>query len=99
MLKTKLNKEEENEIPVFSRCEYSCTLTAFIESNKLIENELNSLECYSDYQLEALLNSFNDQKLNNHLYVIYSTQKQETIMLMRQWVCFFVHQHRTKMTE
>ena len=77
MLKRKLNKEEDNEIPVLSKYEYLCTLTAFIESDKLIENELNSLECYSDYQLEAPLDSFNDQNLNNHLYIIYSTKNRK----------------------
>ena len=70
MPKRKLNKEEDNDIPMFSKYEYSQTLTAFTESYKLMGNELNSLECYSDYQPEALMNSFNDQKLNNHLYVI-----------------------------
>ena len=99
MPKRKLYKEEDNEIPMFSKYEYSQTLTGFTESDKLMENELNSLECYLDCQLGAQLNSFNDQTLNNHLYVIYGTKKQETIIFMRQWVCFFVHQHRTKMTE
>ena len=88
MLRRKLNKEEDNEIPVFSKYEYSRSLTAFTESDKLMENELNSLECYLDYQLKAPLNSFNDQKLNKHLYAIYGTKKQETIIFMRQLVWF-----------
>ena len=68
-------------------------------SDKLLESELSSLECYTEYQLEAPLNSFNDHKLNNHLYVIYSTKRRETVQLMRQSVEFYVCQHRTKMNE
>ena len=92
-------KKEDDEIPIFNRYECLRTLTAFAESDKLLESELSSLECYTEYQLEASLNSFNDHKLNNHLYIIYSTKRRETVKFMRQLVGFYVCQHRTKMTE
>ena len=40
-------KKEDDEIPIFNRYEYSWTLTAFAESDKLLESELSSLECYT----------------------------------------------------
>ena len=92
-------KDEDDEIPTFSQYEYSHTLTVFTESDKLLETELNTLICYKDYQLKAPLTSFNNHKLNDHLYIVFSTKQRETIEFMRQWVGFFVHQHQTKMTE
>ena len=93
MPKKKKVKDEDDDIPTFSQYEYSHMLTAFAESDKLLETELNTLICYRDYQLKAPLNSFNNHKLNDHLYVIFGTKQRETVEFMRQWVGFFVHQH------
>ena len=65
----------KDEIPFHNKHNYSKTLTAFLKNDKLLESELSSLICYNEYQLESTLNDFNDSKLNNHLYSIFSTKK------------------------
>ena len=63
-----------------------------------MENELSSLECYDEYQLEKPLNSFEDHALNDHLYRVYYSNKTETTLLMRQWISYFACQHRKQIT-
>ena len=82
MLRKAKNKDNDKEIPSFNRYDYSQTLTAFAESDKLPKNEIDTLLCCREYQLEAPLNNFNDRKLNDHLYVIYGTKKLETVEFM-----------------
>ena len=98
MPRSKKNKNADNKIPNYSKYKYSETLPHFAEKDRLLENELNSLKCYEEYQLEAPLNSFNNDKLNDHLYLTYLKRISETAGFMQKWVSFFVCQHHTKLT-
>ena len=61
MPRSTMHEDEDNEVPNYSKYDYSDTLQQFQEFDRLHENELSMLECYGDFQLEALLNSFNDR--------------------------------------
>ena len=65
----------KDEILFHNKYNYSETLTAFSENDKLLESDLGTLICYNEYQLESPLNNFNDSKLNDHLYSIFSTKR------------------------
>ena len=69
--------------------------TNISETDRLLESELNSLECYSAFQLEALLNSFSDTTLNDHLYKIYHKNQLVSVETMRKLVGFFVRRYKT----
>ena len=99
MLKKVKTDKGEGKIPTHNKYNYLETLTAFSENGKLLEVELSSLVCYDEFQLESPLNSFNDSKLNDHLYSIVSTKRRETVKFMCLWVGFFVRQYQTKITK
>ena len=69
--------------------------TNISETDRLLESELNSLECYSAFQLEAPLNSFSDTTLNDHLYKIYHKNQLVSVETMRKLVGFFVRCYKT----
>ena len=71
MPKRKKSTVLDAPIPNYSNYEYSDSLECFSEHDRLLENELSSLECYDEYQLEKPLNSFEDRVLNDHLYRVY----------------------------
>ena len=75
MLTKAKSDKGKDKIPFHNKYNYSETLTAFSENDKLIESDLGSLICYNEYQLESSLNNFNDSKLNDHLYSILSTKR------------------------
>ena len=92
---SKKNKDADDAIPNYSKYDNAETLPQFAELDRLLESELNTLECYREYQLEAPLNSFNDNCLNAHLYMIFHKQKSEGVVFSQKLVSFFVHQHHT----
>ena len=92
-------KKSMTKVPNYSKYEYAEMLPMFTESNILLESELNTLECYDEYQLEAPLNTFSDQILNDNLCTFYKRKWLETAALMRKLVSFFVHHYRKKFTE
>ena len=98
MPKIRKTKVAEDDIPNYSNYKYSDTLGHFAEHDRLLKNELNSLECYGEYQLERSLNSFDNKTLNNHLYQIYYKKKMETTVLIRKWISYFVCQHHIRLT-
>ena len=69
--------KQKAEIPNYSTYEYAHTMPVFTESERILESDIHSLECYSEYELEALLNHFSDSMLNNHLYTLFKTGKLE----------------------
>ena len=90
MLNRKKSAHTEKIILNYSNYAYSEIIKNFSEHDRLSETDLHSLECYKMYQLEWLLNSFNDGELNDHLYRIYYINKMETTLLMRKWISYFV---------
>ena len=93
-------KDNEKDINVlnYSKYKYAEMLPVFTESDRLLESDLNMLECYDEYQLEAPLNSFSDWILNDHLYTIYKRKQLETAALMRKLASFFVCRYQKKLT-
>ena len=47
----------------------------FSKSDRLLESELRTLDCYNQYEVAALLNNFLDHTLNGHLYLIFKLVK------------------------
>ena len=95
-------KDVDEDIPNISGDRYSDTLTGFAKTDRILESELHTLDCYGEYQLESPLNSFSDEKLNNHLYVIdnqHKCNRQETVHFMCKWLRFFVQQYKTRVLE
>ena len=82
-------------MPNYSKYEYTEMMQTFSETDRLLESELNSLECYSAFQLEAPLNSFNNITLNDHLYKIYRKKQLVSVQTMRKHVGFFVRCYKT----
>ena len=87
---------KEEMLPNYSEYAYSDIVDNFSEHNRLLELDLNSLNCSTEYQGEWSLNSFKDQELNDHLYRIFYLKKIENIMLMRRWITYFVKQYPTQ---
>ena len=83
--KDKSGKKGKNDIPYHNQFDYSDIIEEFHETERITETELETLPCFSEYKLECKLNSLNDDCLNNHLYVVFSTKKNETISFMRTW--------------
>ena len=75
MLKTKKQKDAEKPIVYYNIYEYTNSIQPFGESGRLSENELNTLECYSQYQIDWTLNSLDDKTLNDYLYKIFYSKK------------------------
>ena len=67
---------KEEMLPNYSEYAYSNIVDNFSEHNRLLESDLKSLNCSTEYQLEWTLNSFKDQELNDHLYRIFYSKKK-----------------------
>ena len=98
MLKRKKSAHIEKIILNYSNFAYSEIIENFSEHDRLLETDLQSLECYKMYQIEQSHNSFNDGELNDHLYRIYYSNKMETTTLMRRWISYFVKQYPEQIT-
>ena len=95
---SKENQDPDGNVPNYSKYEYAEMIQTFTESDRLLESELNTLECYGEYELEAPLNNFSDTILNDHLYTMYKRKRLKTLALMRKLVGFFVCQYQKKLT-
>ena len=69
--------------------EFADTMPTFMEAEQVLEKDLHKLECYGSYEIEAPLNHFSDNMLNDHLYTMYKKGELETPELMRKLLCFF----------
>ena len=95
------SKKESNcleVLPNYSKYKYSDKLPPFNEYDCVSEMELSTLECYNGYEIEASLNQFNDQILNDHLYMIFQKKGLETPTLIRKLVSSFVHHYKWPLT-
>ena len=82
MLCSKKRTKSEVSIPNYSIYEFTDTMPAFVEAEQVLEKDLHELECYGSYVIEAPLNHFSDNMLNDHLYRMYKKGKLETPELM-----------------
>ena len=87
--------KKEDKVPNYSKYKYTKMIQTFSETDRLLESELNSLECYDTFQLEVPLNSFSETTLNNHLYKIYCKKQLVSVETMRKLVSFFVRHYKT----
>ena len=71
MSKVKKIMDTIRSLPNYSKYEYADEMQVFKESDRLLEHDLNTLECYKNFEIEAPLNSFSDQTLNDHLYSMF----------------------------
>ena len=97
--KDKSAKKGKNDIPYHNQFNYLDIIEEFHETERTTETELDTSQRFSEYKLECKLNSLNDDCLNNHLYVVFSTKRNETISFMRTWTGFFVRQYRMKISQ
>ena len=97
--KDKSGKKGKNDIPYHNQFNYSDIIEEFHETGRITETELDTLPCFSEYKPEYKLNSLNDDRLNDHLYVVFSTKRNETISFMRTWTGFFVKQYMMKISQ
>ena len=88
---------KEKPLIYYNLCDYSQTIQAFAECDRLTEGELESLECYDTHQVERTLNSLDDIMINNYLYKIYYSDKPETKVLMHHWISYFVKHHKNQL--
>ena len=86
--------KSEDNIPNYSMYEFADTMPTFMEADRVPEKDLHELECYGNYELEAPLNHFSDNMLNDHLYTMYKKRKLETPELMQKLLCFFSKRYR-----
>ena len=93
MGKQKKKSTKEETLPNFTGHPYSDTIQDFAECDRILESDLNSLECYDKFHLERGLNSLNDMELNDHLYGIYYAKWVDSTMVLRRWIIFFVKQY------
>ena len=84
-------------LPNYGKHEYTVKMQTFKESDRILEQDLHTLECYKNHVIEAPLNSFSDQSLNNHLYSMFKHKNLETPKVMRKLVTFFVKQYRVNL--
>ena len=77
MPKRKKYSTKEGLLPNYSEYAYSDIVNNFSEHDRLLELDLNSLNCSTEYQLERSLNSFKDQELNDHLHRIFYSKKNK----------------------
>ena len=75
MSKRKKSSTKEETLPNYSEYAYSDIIKGFTEHDRLLESEVQSLNCFAEYQVEWTLNSFNDQELTDHLYRIFYSKK------------------------
>ena len=92
-------KKGRNDIPFHNQFKYSDVIDDFNESDRVTETELDTLSCFHEYEPEYKLNSLNDSCINDHLYVVFSMKRKETVSFIRTWTGFFVRQHRTKLSQ
>ena len=92
MSKRKKISSKEETLPNYSEYTYSDIVESFTEHDRLLESDVQSLNCFAEYHVEQSLNSFNDQELNDHLYRIFYSKKTENITLMRL-ITYFVKQY------
>ena len=81
-------------LPNYSPYEYSETLPAFREQDRLSEEEARSLICSNRYEPEQRLNEFTDHTLNEHLYSLYCKRGLEMPKLIRKLVIFVVKSYK-----
>ena len=93
MSKRKKISSKEETLPNYSEYAYLDIVESFTEHDRLLESDVQSLNCFAEYHVEWSLNSFNDQELNDHLYRIFYSKKTENITLMRRWIMYFVKQY------
>ena len=93
MSKRKKISTKEETLPNYSEYTYSDIVESYTEHDRLLESDVQSLNCSAEYQVERSLNSFSDQELNDHLYRIFYSKKTENITLMRRWITYFVKQY------
>ena len=93
MSKRKKISTKEETLTNYSEYAYSNIVESFTEHDRLLESDVQSLNCFAEYQAEWSLNSFNDQELNDHLYRIFYSKKTKNITLMRRWITYFVKQY------
>ena len=89
MPKSKKKADSLEILPNYSKYEYADKLPSFNEFDHVLKMELSTLECYKDYELEASLNHFCDQILNDYSYMIFQKKQLETPTLIRGLVSFF----------
>ena len=94
MPKSKKKADSLEILPNYSKYEYADKLPPFNEFDHVLEMELSTLECYKDYELEAPLNQFSDQILNDYLYMIFWKKQLETPALICKLVSLFVHHYK-----
>ena len=80
-------------LPNYGKHEYAVKMQTFKESDRILERDLHTLECYKNHVIEAPLNSFSDWSLNDHLYSVFKRKNLETPKVMRKLVTFFVKQY------
>ena len=81
MSKRKKTSTKEEMLSNYSEYAYSDIVDNFTEHDRLLESDVKSLNCFTEYQVEQSLNSFKDQELNDHLYrIFYSKKKQKTLL-------------------
>ena len=86
MSKRKKTSTKGEILPNYSEYAYSDIVDNFTEHDRLLESDVTRLNCFTEYQVEQSLNSFNDQELNEDLYRIFYSKKTENITLMRRWI-------------
>ena len=84
-------------LPNYSKYEYADEVQVFKESDRLLEHDLNTLECYENFEIEAPLNSFSDRTLNDHLYSMFKQKNLETPSVMQKLVTFYVKHYHAKL--
>ena len=94
MSHSKKTHKSATTIPNYSKYDFINMMPNFMQTDRVLENDLHELKCYSDYELEAPLNHFSDSMLNNHLYTMYKKGKLETPELMWKLLCFFMKHYR-----
>ena len=91
---SKKRTKSEVSIPNYSIYEFADMMPAFVEAERVLKKDLHELECYGSYDIEAPLNHFSDNMLNDHLYIMYKKGKLETPELMQKLLCFFSKRYR-----
>ena len=89
--------KKEKPLIYYNKYDYSNSIQVFTESDRITENELESLECYNTHQVERTLNSLDDHTINDYLYKIYYSDKPSTKTLMQRWISYFVNQHKNQL--
>ena len=89
--------KKEKQLIYYNKYDYSDNIQVFTESDRITENELESLECFNTHQVERSLNSLGDHMINDYLYKTYYSDKPSTKTLMQRWISYFVKQHKNQL--